>query len=177
MAKAKPFIIAFSIIIAVVGALVILVVIDDDGMTPPALPTKSERNKLTLTSNGCCFWVEEVKVWLRDKEDNRNEIAYNDTVYEYDIYRYDIPDFPGSPLQLSVSFRAFYGDECDFSFPVIEIENIDELKKTGVLLYFQEYDDMYINVIAGNYHASYKMGSEKNRWTLMDVPNKVYARD
>ena len=139
---------------------------------PPKLPVKSVPNKLTLTSNGCCFWVEDVNVSLRSGSGEYLTIAHKDTIYEENIFEYEIPDFSGSPVELKVEFHVYYGDEVVFSFPVMEIEDIDALKTTGVLLYFQEHDDMYLNVIAGDYHATYKKGNE-NQWTLRDSPNKV----
>ena len=146
----------------------------DDDRTPPKLPTKSVQNSLVLASNGCCFWVENVKVSLQDNDGNVIEISNIEAIYKHEIFKYNIPDFPHSPIKVVVEFRSFYGDEADFSLPVIEYESIAELNETGILLYFQEHDDMYLNVIAGDYHASYKMGKEENRWALMDTPNTVY---
>ena len=175
MKRIKVIVIIISVIAVLgVSGFFIAVWLDDD-MTPPKLPTKSTENLLAITSNGCCFWIEDVKVSLQSNNGDQVEISNNEAVYEHDIFKYDIPDFSDTPLKLVVEFRAFYGDECDFLLPVMEFENISAIKKTGVLLYFQEADDMYLNVIAGDYHASYKMGSEENRWTLTDTPNKVYS--
>ena len=166
-------IVLFTIVALGIVAFLITVFLNDD-MAPPKLPTTSVQNKLILTSNGCCFWVENVRVSLQDNNGNKIEISENEAIYKHDIFKYDIPDFPSGPVKMIVEFRSFYSDECDFAFSVLELENISKLKETGVLLYFQEHDDMYLNVIAGDYHASYKMGSSENRWLIMDTPNKVY---
>ena len=162
------------LIIIVLGFNFINVISEDNA--PVKLPTKSVPNKLLLTSNGCCFWVENVDVSLQSNSAEHVVISHNEGIYMDDIFKYPIPDFSESPVQLVVKFRSFYADECDFSMPVMEFENIYDLKKTGVLLYFQEHDDMYLNVIAGDYHASYKMGSSENRWSIMETPNKIYSR-
>lgn len=175
MKKTKVIAIAVSIIIVLgIGGFFIAVWLDDD-MTPPRLPTKSVQNNLILTSNGCCFWVENIDVSLQGNNGKSVALSHNDAIYEHDIYKYAIPDFSQSPVQLIVTFRSFYGDECDFSMPVLELESVNDLKKTGVLLYFQEHDDMYLNVIAGEYRISYKMGSPESRWAVMEMPNKVYS--
>lgn len=148
-----------------------------DDRTPPKLPTESTKNTLALTSNGCCFWVEDVAVSLLGAGGDTLPIAQHDKIYEDDIYRHAIPNFADTPFQLVVSFRAFYGEMVDFAMPVLAFESIGDLQRTGVLLYFQEHDDVYLHVIAGNHHISYKMGSESNRWASMDAPNRVYGRD
>lgn len=174
MRKAKPFLaIPIIIILGVLGFIVVTLINDD--MTPPVLPTESTQNNLILTSNGCCFGVEDVRVSLQGEDGNIIEISNTEAVYQHDIYKYEIPDFADNPLKLVVEFQCYYGDWCDFSFPVMEIQNINDLKQTGILLYFQEHDDMYLNVIAGDYRASYKMGSEENRWSIMDTPNNIYS--
>lgn len=175
MKKVKSLLITIPIITVIIFIGFSITDILNDDMTPPKLPIKSEENTLVITSNGCCFWVENVRVLLQDENGNQIEISNEQTVYEHDIFSYELPDTPNASLKLLVEFRVFYGDEDNFSMPVIKVENISELKKTGVLLYFQEHDDMYLNVIAGEYHASYKMGDTENRWLLMDTPNKIYS--
>lgn len=104
-------------------------------------------------------------------------LAHHDMIAEDDIFRHPIPDTPGGPVTLSVSFRTFYGEGIGFDMPVLTYDSMEALQRDGVLLYFQEHDDVYLNVIAGGYHASYKKGPETDRWALMDMPNRVYAND
>ena len=145
-----------------------------DDTTPPKLPIKSTRNTLTLTSNGCCFWVENVEVLLKDDHGKEIVISNNNSIYEFDIFKYEIPDIQSSSVDLVVKFRSFYSSECDFSSSVMKYEDVDKLRETGVLLYFQERDDVYLNVISGDNHVSYKMGDKENRWIVMETPNEVY---
>lgn len=133
----------------------------------PALPETSRPGSVTLTSNGCCFWVEDVRVWLSGDGRAPAEISYNQAVYENDVFSYPIPAYPGGALDLNVEFRCFYGDECPFSLPVISAGSVDDLKRDGLLLYFEEQDDMYLNVISGDYRARYKMGGPGDRWSLV----------
>ena len=175
MKRIMILIICVSIIgILSLSGFLILNLLNDD-MKPPELPVESEENYLTITSNGCCFHVTDMDVWMRNEKNEDIRISHNEKVYGNDIFKHEIPDSSESDMELIVKFRSFYGDECEFSLPVMQIENIDELKKTGILLYFQEYDDMYLHVIAGDYHVSYKRGKDENRWTITDVPNKVYS--
>ena len=173
MHKRKPIAI-IAVVIVTIGVVCFFIVKGlDIGMVASKLPTKSTKNKLVLASNGCCFWVEDIKVSLRDNAGSEVEISNNDTLYENDIYKYKIPDFLNGSLELVVEFRVFYGEENSFSMSVMNLGNINDLKETGVLLYFQEVDDMYLNVIAGDYHISYKKGEKEDRWIITDIPNTV----
>ena len=173
--KAKVIAIAaFLVIFLGIGSFLAMVLLEDD-MKPPKLPINSEKNNLILTSNGCCFFVQNVRVSLDGENGESLVLSEEKGVYEYDILKHEIPNFSASPLKLSVSFEAFYGETAEFSLSVMEFENIEELKKSGVLLYFQEHDDMYLNVVIGDYRASYKMGNEHNRWTVKNPPNKLYS--
>jgi hypothetical protein len=169
-----------GIVLMVLGAIVvlniiifILTLVFEDGL-PPKLPTKSMENYLVITSNGCCFWVENVNITLHDNNNNILKISQIEKLYGHDIFKYKIPNILFSPIKILVEFRAYYADECDFSMVVLEFENILALKEKGVLLYFQEHDDVYLNVLSGNYHTSYKMGHVDNRWAMKDIPNKIY---
>jgi hypothetical protein len=146
----------------------------NDGTTPPDLPIKSVRNRLLITSNGCCFWVEDVRVILQCGN-YELEISYIQELGENDIFEYEIPDFEDAPIELIVRFRSYYGYECGFDITVMEFENISSLKKAGLLLYFQESDGMYFNVISGKKHITYKLGGGDEDWLIMDVPNKIYS--
>lgn len=132
----------------------------------PALPRASAPGTVTVTSNGCCFWVEDVRVWLSGDGCAPAEISYNKTVLQDDVFSCQLPDYPGGALDLNVEFRCFYGDECPFSLPVLHAESAEALKRSGVLLFFEEQDDMYLNVISGDYRARYKMGGPADRWNL-----------
>jgi hypothetical protein len=138
------------------------------------LPTKSKRNTLILTSNGCCLLIKNAKVILQDESGNKRNISYNEKIYEHDIFKYKIPNFSCSPIKMFVEFHLSYDDECDFSLPVLEFENIKALKERGVLIYFQEDPNISLNVVAGNRRVSYKMGSRCS-WAVQDTPNELYT--
>ena len=54
--------------------------------------------------------------------------------------------------------------------------DFDEFKKSGLLIYFQEADGMYVNVITANHHDTYKlMEDSEDLWNLRDEPNRVFA--
>ena len=138
---------------------------------PDPLPQASRPGTVTLASNGCCFWAENIRVWLVGPESGPVEISFDPTVTENDVFSHPLTDAPGGPLELNVEFHCFYGDDCLFSMPVKHFDSFDELEQNGVLLYFQEHDDMYLNVISGDYHGRYKMGSSDNRWSFSAAPN------
>lgn len=164
------FVIPAALALGIISFLISAIL--DDPTKHPEIPASSTADILTLTSNGCCFWVEDVKVWLEDESGNRIDLSTDEQVHEYDIINHRLPDYQGSgPLELNVEFRCFYGDECDFSLPVLEFSSFDELRETGVLLFFQEHDDVYFNVIAGSRRVSYKMGGSDSRWNLSASPD------
>ena len=132
---------------------------------PDPLPQASRPGTVTLASNGCCFWAENIRVWLDGPESGPVEISFDPALSENDVFSHPLTDAPGGPLELNVEFHCFYGDDCLFSMPVKHFDSFDELEQNGVLLYFQEHDDMYLNVISGDYHGRYKMGFSENRWS------------
>lgn len=162
------FVIPAALVTCLIAFLISAIV--NDSTRRPTLPTASRPGYLMLASNGCCFWVEDVRVWLEDEQGNQTELSMDKKITEYDIMKYKLPDYQGGPLELNVAFRCFYGDQCDFSLPVMTVASMDELKETGVLLYFQEHDDVYFHVIAGDGHVSYKRGDDGSRWKLTEPP-------
>ncbi len=146
----------------------------EQDMYPPKLPTSSIENTLLLTSNGCCFAVENIEFFLQKEGGQQTMLSRNDTLWGYDIVRYSLPEGLEGPASLVITFHVFYGEEVPFSSSVMEFENMSELKELGVLLYFQEKDDMYFNVVAGERKITYKMGSIEERWSIMEEPNELY---
>ena len=176
MQKQKKLLIIIVPISLLIGLfLLFALVLFEDDMHPPKLPTKSAENMLTVTSSGCCFFVEDVVVSLLSDDGQKTEIDAYEAVYMYDTFKHTLPTILDSPLSLLVEFKCFYRDEVEFSMSVMDFADINELKRAGVLIYFQEHDDMYLNVIAGGNHKSYKMGNKENRWLLMDTPNRIYS--
>ena len=144
--------------------------LSEDDMRPPDLPIESAPNQLILTSNGCCFFVDDIVVTAGDVP-----LAEQKKLYEHDICRYELPNELPMPVKLHVAFECYYGETVPFSMDVLNIDNMQAIKKTGVLLYFQEHDDMYLNVIAGNDRTSYKMNADGERWQRQIEPNKIYS--
>ncbi|MCL1820818.1 MAG: hypothetical protein FWG36_09205 [Oscillospiraceae bacterium] len=176
MPKLKKIFIIVPIVLILIGLYLFLaLVVFEDDMRPPKLPIESAANTLSITSNGCCFWVEDVVISLLNTNGQRTELGSHEAVYMHNIFKHTMPTITDSPLSLLVEFKCFYGDEVDFSMSVMDFTDINEIKQTGVLIYFQEHDDVYLNVVAGKNHKSYKMGSEENRWLLMDIPNSIYS--
>jgi len=170
----KAAIISTIALLMFIGLCIFVVHIIEDDTRPPVLPTESTANTLTITSNGCCFWVEDVAVSLLDENGQKTELATHEYVYMYDIFKHKIPAYSDTHLSLFIEFKSFYGDEAVFSMSVMDYVDINDLRQTGVLIYFQEKDDMYLNIIAGGNHKSFKMGDQDSRWILMDKPNIVY---
>jgi len=170
----KKLFIAITFVLTLSATLLIVaLIILDDGMRPPKLPTKSSANTLTITSNGCCFWAEDVVVSILKDNGQKTEIATHETVHMYNIFKHSFPETLTSDLSLHIEFRCIYGDVVDFSMSVMDFDSTNDLLQSGVLIYFQEHDDMYLNIISGGNRKSYKMGQTENRWVLMDTPNRV----
>ena len=169
-----------KVIFACIGVLSILILsilfIPIDEPRPPKLPTKSVKNELIMTSNGCCLWIEAVNVYIKNSNGELFLIAHEDKVYQDNIFRHELPELSGGPFELVVEFKAFYSSNEEFSFSVMEFASAEAIKETGILLYFQEHDDMYFHVISKDYHVSYKMGNKENLWSILETPNPVYER-
>lgn len=170
-------------IIVISGICIIFLVVLNFGLTTwledstvlPKLPIISKANTLTITSNGCCFLVEDITVSLVEAISGKQTVlAKVDKLMENDIFIYEIPNIKKNSLTVTVSFTGFYGDRSEFNNQVLQVDDIQQLRQDGLLLYFQEHDDMYLNVIFGDKHTSYKMGDKSNLWTITDVPNVIY---
>jgi len=149
---------------------------DDTGM-PNKLPIQSMAYNVTLTSNGCCLWTEDITVSLVDALGNKTVIAEINSLNGYDIVRRAIPskiDF--TPIRLEVALTLRYVDPYVFSFEVLEFSDITALRKTGVLVYVQEADGAYVNVVAGDRHVSYKLNKadQSYKWDKLDEPKRIY---
>lgn len=155
------------------GTFLVNILLEDD-LIPPKLPTGSNPKELTLTSNGCCFLIKEVEVYLQDGEGNRRVMTNIDKIRQYDIINEKLPDSQNGPGEVVLCFKVFYGDEYEFSTSILEYESYSELKNKGLLLYFQESDGMYIHIISGDKRTAFKLGYDDNRWDIIQEPNAVY---
>jgi len=108
----------------------------------PTLPEQSVRDKIILTSQGYCFWAEDMTIVLVDTSGNEYSMISTDIVYEYDIFECtNIPNIE-TLIQVIMNFRSHYAIEEDVSLLVAEYSNTDELLKNGLLLSFGDGDLM-----------------------------------
>lgn len=106
----------------------------------PVIPEKSAPNKVILTSRGCCFWAENVIVYILDKNGNKVILIEEEKIYEYDIYKCE--DIPGIevPVQIGIDFTAYYPDAKEISLTVGTFSSTKEMLMRGLLLCFGDGD-------------------------------------
>lgn len=131
----------------------------------PVIPRSSSPDKVILTSEGCCFWVSDVKVSIFDEDDNEHVIIAEDLVYEYDIFECsDIPKTE-SPIRVVIEFVGHTTTEEAASLVVWQFSNTDELLKNGLLLCF---GDATLHARSGkiskNFAADYSVDGEDIPW-------------
>lgn len=88
------FVIPAALALAIISFLIYAIL--DDPTKPPEIPASSTADILTLTSNGRCFWVEDVKVWLVDENGNRIDLSMDEQVHT-------ISSITGSPTIMAAA--------------------------------------------------------------------------
>jgi len=102
----------------------------------PDIPEISSQGKVTLTSDGCCFWTSDTTVFLLDSDGNKSVLIEAESVYFHEIFESEnIPDYT-TPVQIGIDFTSHYAIEENVSLMVGEFTNTSELQKKGLLLYF-----------------------------------------
>lgn len=124
--------------------------------TVPSIPQRSTKNKVVLASEGCCFWAENVIVYLLDNDGNKTMLIEEDRVNEYDIYECNDVMKIEAPVQIGMDFVGYYPDAEAASLIVGEFPNTSELLKHGLLLCFGDGD---LTVRNGNDEKRFRDGS------------------
>ena len=173
----KRTIIIASIILVVSIVVYGVVYLLDDPNKRPIRPIESEPNKILITSNACCSMTYDLKLTLYNKQTNEKIVLCSaDQVSEFDVFKYKIPKVNVDDFEIILSCDVYYGENYLFDKSIVVGSDFDEFKKSGLLIYFQEADGMYVNVITANHHDTYKLMEEsEDLWNLRDEPNRVFA--
>ena len=121
----------------------------------PEVPEKSEKGKVILASRGCCYWAEDVTVYMLDENGNNTTLISAETVYEYDIFECTTIPKNNAPIKVGIDFLSFYPDAKPVSLIVGYFSSTDEMLKNGLLLRFGDGDLMVYN---GNNKAFFRDG-------------------
>ncbi len=169
--KIASIILVISVIVYGVGWLF------DDPNKRPIRPTVSEPNKILITSNACCSMTYDLKLTLHNKQTEEESVLCSaEGVSEFDVLKYKMPKVDVDDFEIILSCYVFYGENYLFDKSIVIGSDFDEFKKSGLLIYFQEADGMYVNVVTANQHDTYKlMEDSEDMWNLRDEPNQVYA--
>lgn len=151
----KISLILMIIIILFFGFFYALIMYDEYKMYAP-LPSNSKEGKIIVTSDGCCFYIEDIIISLVSGTNKVNIMKIGE-LYERDIFSSNIRAKLSGKVKINIKFKYYYGDEGTATIPVMEFENIETLKKQGLLLTFEERDDMYLVVKSKNQEITYKM--------------------
>lgn len=150
-------------------SIFLLFALFQDDLLPkaPQLPQSSKPGQITLTSDGCCLTIKEIRVLLQSSDGNQVEVSNVATIYEQDIIENELPNFAVGPVELLVEFQVYYGDWQDFSAAVMDFPNIGDLEADGVLLAFHEWDGMSFCVSSGSNEITYKLDISNNQWLMV----------
>lgn len=165
-------------IVLVISVIVYGVVwLFDDPNKRPICPTVSEPNKILITSNACCSMTYDLKLTLHNKQTEENSVLCSaEQVSEFDVFKYKIPKVNVDDFEIILSCDVYYGENYLFDKSIVIGSDFDEFKKSGLLIYFQEADGMYVNVVTSNQHDTYKLKYDgEELWELRDEPNQVFA--
>lgn len=173
----KRTIIIISIILFIGIVVYGVVGFFDDPNQRPIRPIKSESNKILVTSNACCSMTYDFKLTLYDKQTKeKSVICTAEQVSEFDVFKYKMPKADVEEFEIILSCDVYYGETYQFENTIIEASDYNKFKDAGLLIYFQEADGMYINIITDTQHDTYKLMYDKdNVWELRDTPNEVFA--
>ncbi|MBE7037835.1 MAG: hypothetical protein E7404_02905 [Ruminococcaceae bacterium] len=125
---------------------------------------------------GACM-TYDLKLALYNKQTNEKILLCSaEQVSEFDVFKYKIPKVNVDDFEIMLSCYVYYGENYLFDKSIVIGSDFDEFKKSGLLIYFQEADGMYVNVVTANQHDTYKlMEDSEDMWNLRDEPNQVYA--
>lgn len=141
----------------------------------PVRPIESESNKVFVTSNACCAMTYDLKLTLHNKQTDENTVICTvKEVSEFDVFEYKLPRKDVEEFQIMLECNVFYGEKYEFRKIIIESSDYNKLKEKGLLIYVQEADGMYINIISDKKHETYKL-SDDGIWKITDTPKKIYA--
>jgi capsule polysaccharide export protein KpsE/RkpR len=129
----------------------------------PKLPSSSTEGQIIVSSDGCCFYVEDIIISLVS-DSNVEEIMKIDKLYEHDIYSSYITTELSGNLEVDIKFSFYYGDEGTITIPVMKFTDIETLKKQGLLLAFEERDGMYL--IARNNEQEFTFKMNDGIWLI-----------
>ena len=148
------------IVLVFIGLLIWLVYENDKQFAVPKLPASSKAGQLIVTSDGCCFYIEDITVSIVT-DTKIEKVMSIDELYEHDIYSSNIINELSGNIDVEIKFSFYYGDEGTVTIPVMEFENIEVLKKQGLLLAFEERDGMYLVVKSTKDKITFKMNDGK----------------
>lgn len=173
----KRSIVIISLILIICVVIYGIVWLFDDPNKRPIRPIESEANKILITSNACCSMTYDLELTLYNKQTNEKSVLCTaEKVSEFDVLKYKIPKNDIDSFEIILSCDVYYGENYLFDKSIVIGNDFDSLKKSGLLIYFQEADGMYINIISANQHDTYKlMYDSEELWELKDEPNQVFA--
>ena len=166
-------VIVISIIIIGIISFFTWIALMDDPSIPPDLPIESKSGKITITSNGCCMWVDDFKVIATSDYGDEIVIAEVPKITVYDIFNFEMPVFDNVYSNITISCTYYYGDYYEFNEVVFTVEDIGN---NGLLLYIQEGDGAYFNAKSGNKQVSYKLNHDTHNWDKLNTPTTLYKR-
>lgn len=159
--KRKYIILSVSIIILIFICLFAWLIYEDDKQfAVPNLPASSKAGQLIVTSDGCCFYIKDITVSIVTDTKTEKIVSIGE-LYEHDIYSNNITNELSGNIDVEIKFSFYYGDEGTVTIPVMEFENIEALKKQGLLLAFEERDGMYLVVKSKKDKITFKMNDGK----------------
>ncbi len=175
----KRSIIIISVILIISVVIYGIVWLFDDPNKRPIRPIESEPNKILITSNACCSMTYNLQLTLYNKQTNEKSVlCAAERVSEFDVLKYKIPKVDVENFEIILSCDVFYGEKYLFDKSIVIENDFDAFRKSGLLIYFQEADGMYINVIGADQHDTYKlMYDSEELWELIDEPNQVFAEN
>jgi len=138
MPKSKMIIIYIFIILLITTIFTTTIILFLAFYEPLAqkIPTNPYIGKITLTSDGCCFWAADVNVSLIVDDDYEIILINQPAVYQGDIFKSEkIPVFNES-IKIKINFTSHYDIEEHVILIVHEYENTDFIMKNGILLTF-----------------------------------------
>ena len=138
----------------------------------PDLPIKSEQGKIIVTSDACCCGADDFKVVAVRNNGEELVLAEHDMVGFRDILYNEVPNLDNSFSNIVVSCTFIQAGKYKFKETILTNEDMEEVKKKGLLLNVDE--DAGLNIRVGDRQISYGKISGKEKWKVLDVPKKLY---
>ena len=145
-----------------------------DPTRPLPLPKEeSIENSVSLASDGCCFAVYNVIISMNDNDKKLN-VLEKEILSQRERFDVTLPiEINSAVVSIHITFDYVYSNSGTETLNIMPSISVEELRKSGLLIYFQERGGMFMLVVNGNKKNLFYL-SDDDEWISVDLDFKYY---